>query len=148
MNTVIGPGSNRKWPRPLFAEVAGHVVRASSSIRHRNALTERAWEDAVQGPGKDSSTGISMPKTISVTQDGVRLRYLTVALFLPNLKYTFYIFLAKTSIITKTIIIIGIILDLTPRSILWYFCKHNLSKPKWNWFVQRFWNKIYRFARS
>ena len=30
--------------------VSGHVVRASW-IRHRNALTERAWEEAVQGPG-------------------------------------------------------------------------------------------------
>ena len=92
MNTVIGPGSNRKWPWTLFAEVCG--LRGLSKLveRHRNASTEKAWEDAVHGPGKDSSTGISMPKTISVTQDGVRLRYLTVALFLPNLKYTFYIF--------------------------------------------------------
>ena len=33
----------------------GHVVRASptcsSRIRHRNASTEKAWEDAAQGPG-------------------------------------------------------------------------------------------------
>ena len=26
----------------------------SSRIRHRNALTERAWKDAVQGPGKEN----------------------------------------------------------------------------------------------
>ena len=38
--------------------VSGHVVRESllfpgrsSRIRHRNALTERAWKDAVQGLG-------------------------------------------------------------------------------------------------
>ena len=33
----------------------GYVVRASptcsSRIRHRNASTEKAWEDAAQGPG-------------------------------------------------------------------------------------------------
>ena len=39
---------------------SGHVVRESfwlspgrsSRIRHRNALTEKAWKDAVQGPAK------------------------------------------------------------------------------------------------
>ena len=38
-------------PRGLC--VSGHEVRASffsSRIRHRNALTEKAWEDVVQGP--------------------------------------------------------------------------------------------------
>ena len=84
--------SDRTWVQQevtkdsFYKRSAGHVLRASSSIRHRNALTEKAWEDAVKGPGKDSSTGLSMPITISVIQDGVRLRYLTVALFLPNLK--------------------------------------------------------------
>ena len=40
--------------------VSGHVVRESSSrIRHRNALTERAWKDAVQGLGK---AGVSPEK--------------------------------------------------------------------------------------
>ena len=39
--------------------VSGHVVRAnfrSSRIRHQNALTEKAWEDAIQGPGKGRIT--------------------------------------------------------------------------------------------
>ena len=31
-------------------KISGHVVRASP-IRHRNALTETAWEDVVQGLG-------------------------------------------------------------------------------------------------
>ena len=37
---------------------SGHVVRASvfSQIRHRNALTEIAWEDTVQGIGMAMST--------------------------------------------------------------------------------------------
>ena len=36
---------------PRDWSVSGHVVRASLQIRHRNALTEIAWEDAVQGLG-------------------------------------------------------------------------------------------------
>ena len=37
---------------------AGHVDRArfSSRIRHRHALTEKAWGDAVQGLGKAKPT--------------------------------------------------------------------------------------------
>ena len=33
-----------------ISKTSGHVVRASPK-RHRNALTEKAWEDAVQGLG-------------------------------------------------------------------------------------------------
>ena len=36
--------------------LSGHVVQASlSRIRHRNSLTEKVWEDAVQGLGKSVS---------------------------------------------------------------------------------------------
>ena len=36
-------------PRPHYSARpvrSGHVVRARPGIRHRNALTERAWEDS------------------------------------------------------------------------------------------------------
>ena len=43
--------------------VAGHLVRASflARIRHRNTLTEKAWEDAVQELGKEKPWGRSWP---------------------------------------------------------------------------------------
>ena len=60
--------------------------------------------------------------TISVTQDAVRVRYVAVALSRRILKsqqqkHNFCnFFLAKTSIITKTIIIIGIIIKIYENS--------------------------------
>ena len=38
------------------SEIVYASLGRSSRIRHRNALTERAWKDAVQGLGKTRST--------------------------------------------------------------------------------------------
>ena len=43
---------------PRSQWVSGHVVCSSRLIRHLNALTEKAWEDAVQGLGKGRITSL------------------------------------------------------------------------------------------
>ena len=40
----------------LFRAANAFRVTWSEQVRHRNALTEIAWEDAVQGPGMAMST--------------------------------------------------------------------------------------------
>ena len=50
--------------------VSGHVGRSSRIRTHdvRNALTERAWKDAVQGLGKQlQTTGPQLPSTAWAT---------------------------------------------------------------------------------
>ena len=44
---------------PRSQWVSGHVVRSSRLIRHLNALTEKAWEDALQGLGKVRITSLT-----------------------------------------------------------------------------------------
>ena len=49
------------WPGKVF-ESPGH----SSRLRHRNELTEKTWEDAVQGIGKDRGRSMKVATMIRI----------------------------------------------------------------------------------
>ena len=52
--TQIGKSSSLV-PRPYVGRVGENPRNEVARIRHRNALTAKAWEDAIQGQGKKSS---------------------------------------------------------------------------------------------
>ena len=56
MSYVVNMSSDVMWyachsGHAIYRGSRGNIVR-SSRIRHQNAFTEKAWEDAVQGLGK------------------------------------------------------------------------------------------------